>query len=101
MVEIVVAIIVALQTIIQVIIQKIFSKKDDIESLQKLIETMKADSDKRDNEIENKFRNISLMYAKTYLIDLMSRIESGEKVNQEQIRLLYELKSVYNKARWR
>lgn len=39
-----------------------------------------------------------MMYAKTYLIDLMSRIQKGEKVNDEQIRLLYELKETYNNA---
>lgn len=38
MVEIVVAIIVSVQTIIQVVIQKVFSSKNDIEKLTKLIE---------------------------------------------------------------
>lgn len=98
MVEIIVAIIVAIQTIIQVVIQKVFSSKSDIENLTKLIEEQEKKSNERDDELDKKYKNIAMMYAKTYLIDLMSRIQKGEKVNDEQIRLLYELKETYNNA---
>ena len=98
MVEIIVALIIAAQTIIQVIIQKVFSSKSDIENLTKLIEEQEKKSNERDDELDKKYKNIAMMYAKTYLIDLMSRIQKGEKVNDEQIRLLYELKETYNNA---
>lgn len=89
MVEIIVALVVAFQTVIQVVIQRHYSKKDDIDSIKKAI-----------NEIDDKYKNISMTYAKTFLIDMMSRIRKGESMNDEQIRLLYEMKQTYNKARW-
>lgn len=98
MVEIIVAIIVAVQTIIQVVIQKNFSNKDDVKKLIELIKQQEISSKKRDDELDKKYKNIAMMYAKTYLIDLMSRIKKGENVNSEQIRLLYELKETYNNA---
>ena len=98
MVEIVVALIVAIQTIIQVVIQKVFSSKNDIEKLTKIIEDQEKKSNERDDELDEKYKNISMTYAKIYLIDLMSRIQKGEEVNSEQIRLLYDLKEIYNNA---
>ena len=95
---IVVAIITTIGTVINTIVTKHYSRKDDIEDVKKLIKDLKTDSDKRDDELNQKFKSIAMLYAKVYLIDFLSRVEAGEKMNKEQIRLLYEMKEAYNNA---
>lgn len=72
-------------------------KRDDIISvMDKKLDSLKEDSDKRDKELWDSVTEHHLRYFKDQLVATMSRIENGYKPTTEEKHILHEQKAKYN-----
>lgn len=91
----------AICTLIGVIIQvknnnKNKSNENIIQTIDAKLDKLKEDSDKSDKEIKECVTQHHFRYYKDHLVMMMSRIESGYKPTDEEVKILYEQKETYN-----
>ena len=103
------SIIVALIGLIGIILQSLIAafsnrkikKQSEIqEETKQMVASLKEDSQKRDTEIIRSIKEDRLMNDKRWLLDFLNRLQNGEEMGEEQIRMAYETKKRYNENRW-
>lgn len=102
MANMVATIIVAIIGLVGVIIQtkshdKIKSQEELLNEVEKKIDTLRSDSKKEDERLNNRLTNIDMENCKRFLVASMSKMMSADYIpNSEEKRILYETKDRYN-----
>lgn len=102
MAQAVATVLVAIIGLIGIIVQtrsnnKLKKQKDILDDVYKVVSELKKESKKDDERLNKKIDSIAMDVAKRFLIVEMTKlVEGAYKPSEEQKRVLYETKEIYN-----